>query len=245
MNIRRILQVFAYLIGNVFRLFPRRTRFSVARHIALALAPLLRRTRYYARRPSPLDGPREEMLRILMRTMTRAEVPFDIDVEFRGEELMPSGGVIVVSAHFLLNVLISRWAHDHGRTFTGILGGEREPLFYAGTLVPLELIYVGPTVLIQARRKIREGSILFCDIDNPEANDRRRPIDDPGGRRYVSPALLKFAARTRTPVVFAATYFDEQGRVIVTYARPSSDEPDAMMEEFLDFFRTHAARVQR
>lgn len=184
------------------------------------------------------------MLRILMRTMTRAEVPFDIDVEFRGEELMPRGGVIVVSGHFLLNVVITRWAYDHGRTFTGIFGMEREPVFYAGTLVPLDLLYAGPQVFVQARTKIEEGSILFSDIDNTEANDRWSPIDVPGGRRYVSPALLKFAAHTRTPVVFAATYFDERGRVIVTFERPTSDEPESMMAEFLEFFRTHATRVK-
>src|SRR5688572_9358773 len=107
-------------------MLPKKRRFAVARRIALTIAPILRRSPYYARRPSLLDGPREEALRMTLRTMTRARVEFVPEVEIRGIELLPAGPCLLAGAHFLLNIAMTRWFHDHGRRYIGSVGGPRE-----------------------------------------------------------------------------------------------------------------------
>lgn len=245
MKLRPILQVFAHLAGNAFRILPKRKRFAVALRIALAIAPLLRRSRYYARRPSLIDGSREEALRMVLRTMTRARVEFDPDVEIRGRELFPDGGVLIVSGHFLLNVLMTRWMFDAGRRFTAALGGPREPMYYFGTTVPLPYRYSGPQFLVQLRSDLAAGNICSVAIETQVPDENWIPFDTAAGRRYLSPAALTFARRTRTPVVFVATYLNREGRVVQTYERPHSEDPAAMRDEFLEFLQRHIAAVER
>lgn len=245
MNIRAFLQPFAHLTGDAFRLLPRSMRFGAARRIALAMAPLLRRSAYYARRPSLLDGPREEALRMVLRTMTRAGVEFDVDLDVRGRELLPEEGVLVVSGHFLLNVMMTRWIHDAGRHFVAGLGGPREPMFVAGTRVPLDHVFSGPQVFLQLRKKLAAGAVAFITIEVAVEQEGWVAVDTVVGRRYVSPATFAYAARTGTPVLFAATHLDEGGRLVVAYERPGSNDPQGMTREFCGFLARQVAAVGR
>lgn len=245
MKLRPILQVFAHLIGVAFRLLPKKRRFAAARRIALAIAPLLRRSPYYARRPSLLDGPREEALRMVLRTMTRARVKFDPDVEVRGRELLPEGGVLIVTGHFLLNILMTRWTFDAGRRFTAVLGGPREPMYYFGTNEPLPYRILGPQILVQLRSDLASGNICSVAIESPVAFENWIPFDTAAGRRYLTPTALAFAKRTGAPVIFSATYLSPEGRVVTTYERPDSDDPAAMTDELIEFLQRHIAAVER
>jgi hypothetical protein len=245
-KIRPVLQIFAHSIGAAFRILPRKKRYAAARRLALAIAPLLRRSPYYARRPSLLDGSREEALRIVLRTMTRARVTFDPDVEIIGRELLPDGACLIVGAHFLLNIAMTRWIFDDGRRYTGIVGGPREPVYYFGTTEPLTFRYPGPQILVQLRRELVAGNICFVALDmlSPAGGDWT-VFDTAVGARYVSPAAILFAQRIGTPVVFAATYVNPEGRIMVTYERPQSDDPAAMTAEFCRFLQRHIAAVER
>ncbi|MDP9195020.1 MAG: hypothetical protein M3P06_25265 [Acidobacteriota bacterium] len=245
MRIRSALQVFAHLIGDAFRLLPRKKRFAAARRIALVIAPLLRRSPYYARRPSPIDGPREEALRMVLRMMTRARVKFDPDVEILGRELLPDGAFLIVSGHFLLNITMSRWIFDAGRRLTVSLGGPREPMYYSGTNVPLPYRYSGQQILVQLRTDLAEGSICFIAIEVDFTMEGWIAVDTLAGRRYVSSSAFAFAQRTATPVLFAATYLNGEGRLVVTYERPHSDDPAAMTDEFVEFLQRHIAAIER
>jgi hypothetical protein len=243
-TLRRYLQPFAHLAGNVFRILPRRRRFGVALRIALLLAPLLRRSRYYQRRPSLLDGPREEALRIVLRTMTRARVQFDPELRFKGRELVEEGPLLIVSGHFLLNILSMRWTFDAGRTVIAALGGPREPMYYPGTTVPLDILYAGPQMFVQLRNSIAARAATFITIEVPVPHDWF-VAHTVVGRRYISPATFAFAERTATPVVFVATYLDDAGRVTATYERPRSSEAGPMTAEFGEFLARHAGAVER
>lgn len=245
MSIRAYLQPFAHLTGDVFRLLPRSRRFGAARRIARAMAPLLRRSAYYRRRPSLLDGPREEALRMVLRTMTRAGVEFDVDLDVRGRELLPDGGVLVVSGHFLLNVMMTRWIHDAGRHFIAGLGGPREPMFVAGTRLPLDHVYSGPQVFLQLRKKLAARAVVFITVEVPVPTEGWVAVDTVVGRRYVSPATFAYAARTGTPVLFAATHLDGRGRLVVTYERPVAEDAQGMTGEFCAFLARHVGAVGR
>jgi lauroyl/myristoyl acyltransferase len=245
-RIRPVLQVFAHLIGASFRVLPKQKRFAVARRIALTMAPLLKRTPYYERRPSPLDGPREEAMRMMLRTMTRARVEFVPEVELRGIELLPAGPFILAGAHFLLNIAMTRWFHDHGRTYIGSVGGPREPVYYFGTLVPLTFRYSGPQILVQIRRDLAAGHTSFIAIEAAiRYGDDWVAVDTVVGRRYVSPAAFTFAKRTGTPMIFVATYLNHEGRVVVTFERPQSDDPAVMTTEYCQFLKRHIGAVER
>jgi hypothetical protein len=244
-NIRSALQPVAHLAGAAFRVLPKSKRFGAARRIAFAIAPVLRRTRYFQRRPSLLDGPREEALRIVLRTMTRAGVEFDPELEIRGRELVANGSAMIVSGHFLLNIAMSRWIFESGHRFTVGLGGPREPIFYFGTRAPLHHCFAGPQMFVQLRDAIRNGDSAFLTIEVAEPEEGLVGFDTVAGRRYLSPAAFAFALRTHTPVVFAATYLNREGRLQVTYEAPSSTDAEGITAEFCEFLQRHVAQVAR
>jgi hypothetical protein len=244
-NVRRILQLFAHLAGSVFRLLPQKKRFAVARRIALTIAPVVRRSPWFARRPSLLDGPREESLRMVLRAMTRARVRFDPEIARIGAEVIPDGPVLLVSGHFQLNIMMSRSVYDVGRTYTIALGGSREPMYYLGTTEPIGKVYSGPQLFVQMRRILTGRSVVLITIEEPVLHEDWVPLDTVVGRRYVSPATFAFALRTGTPIVFAATHLDDKGRVTSSFERPRSTDGAGMTEEFCEFLRKHVAAVKR
>jgi hypothetical protein len=243
--VRRIFQLLAGVAGNAFRFLPRGARYAVAHRIALLIAPILRRSPYYARRPSRLDGYREESLRMMLRVLARSRVRFDPDIDVRGRELFPDTPALIVSGHFLLNGHMTRWMFDAGREMTAVLGGERETMYYSGTLRPVAQLIVGPSVLLQMRRRLAEGSSVFIDIESGRMNEGWTPVDTAADTRWTSIKPLKFAKRIGVPVVFASTLIDARGRMVVRYVRPSSDDPEVMLREFGEFLRDEAARVAR
>jgi len=242
-NARRIAQVFADLAGQSFRLVPHRKRFDVARRVALALAPFYRRSPLYARRPSLLDGAREECMRMVLRTMTRTGVPFVPDFGVRGGELVPPGPVLVASGHFLLNIMMSRWFEERGHPFTVVVGGPREPMFIAGTRVAVDLVQAGPDVLLRVRGRLAQGRTVFVNLEQLLPHEGWTTVDTAAGRHYVSSSVLRFAERTRTALIFAAVHFDENRRVTLTFARPSAGDAATMMADYCAFLAAEAAKV--
>lgn len=244
-SFRALFQAFADLAGNAFRLLPKKKRFAVARRIALMMAPLVKRTRYYARRTWLLDGPREESLRMVLRTMTRTRVQFDPDLDIYGRELIEGRPVLITSGHFLLNVAMSRPVFDAGGTFTLTFGVPRETVYYFGTTVPVPYHLASPYLFLHMRRSMADGSVGFMipETATPEKDWPR--IETAAGPRYVSPALFTFVARTRTPLVFGATYLSRSGRLTITYEQPRATDAAGMMAEYCDFLRRQVAAVVR
>lgn len=244
-SLRALFQIFADLAGNAFRLLPKKKRFAVARRIALLMAPLLKRTRYFARRMSLLDGPREESLRIVLRTMTRTRVQFDPELDIHGGELIEGRPVLITSGHFLLNLAMSRPVFDAGGKFTLTFGLPREPVYYFGTIVPIPYHLASPYLFLHMRRSMANGSVGFMipETATPEKDWLR--IETAAGPRYVSPALFTFVARTRTPLVFGATYLSPGGRLTITYEQPRTTDAEGMIAEYCDFLRRQVAAVVR
>lgn len=243
---RRIAQLFAHLAGDAFRILPRRKRFAVASRIAMMIAPWLRRSSYYDRRPSLLDGPREESLRMMLRCMTRARVEFDPTVIVHGREHLQDGALIVVSGHFLLNVTLSRVLYDAGRLLTMVLGMPREPIYYFGTTKPISFRYSAPQLFLQLRTFLAREEVVFITVEQTIRQDAEWiEVETSEGMRYVSPAAFAFAAKTGIPLVFSATHVDEQGRIHLTIEKPLSREPAEMAAEFCDFLKKRVAAIDR
>jgi hypothetical protein len=182
---------------------------------------------------------------MVLRALARSRVRFNPDIDVRGRELFPDTPALIVSGHFLLNGHMTRWMFDAGRDMTAVLGGERETMYYSGTLRPVAQLIVGPLVLLQMRRSLAEGSNVFIDIESGRMNEGWTPVETAAGTRWTSIKPLQFAKRIGVSVIFASTIIDERGRLVVTYVRPSSDDPDVMLCEFGEFLRDAAARVAR
>jgi hypothetical protein len=234
------------MTGVAFGILPKKKRYVVARRIALTIAPLLRRSSTFKRRPSLLDGPREEALRMVLRTMTRARVEFDPEPEVVGAELVADRPVLIISGHFLLNIHMSRLMFNAGRRFTATLGGPREPMYYLGTTVPLPFLFADAQLFLRMRKTLKEGDgvgFVIAELGIPHENSIE--VQTVVGPRYVSKAAFAFAVRTRTPVVFGATYLNAEGRVRITFEEPHATDCDAMTAEYCEFLRRHAAQVVR
>ncbi len=246
LSIRPLLQIGAHLAGTAFRLLPKKKRYGVARRIALSMAPLLRRSPYYKRRPSALDGSREEALRMVLRSMTRARVEFDPQFEVVGGELVADRPVLIISGHFLLNIHMSRMMFDAGRRFTPALGGPREPMYYFGTTVPLPFHFVDAHLFLRMRQTLKEGrGVGFMIAEAVEREENWIEVATAAGPRYVSNAAFAFAVRTKTPVVFGATYINAEGRVRITFEEPRGTDCETMTAEYCEFLQRHAAAVMR
>ena len=221
-------------------------RFAVASWIAMRIAPFLRRSNYYDRRPSLLDGPREESLRMVLRSLTRARVQFDPTVVVHGREHLHNGALIVVSGHFLLNITLSRVLHEAGRLMTVVLGMPREPIYYFGTKKPLPYRYSAPQLFLQLRTFLAREEVVFITVEQTEKLDADWiDVETREGMRYVSPAAFSFAAKTGIPLVFSATHVDARGRIHLTIEKPLSREPAEMTAEFCEFLRKRVAAIDR
>lgn len=180
--------------------------------------------------------------------MTRARVEFVPDVEVLGRELVDGRAVLLLSGHFLLNITMTRLLVDTGRRVTVGLGGPREPMYYLGTRQPLELRYAGPRMFLQLRDEIARGNTAFLtvEVEKPTTQDESwRTLDTVAGRRYISPAAFRFAARAALPVVFGVTYLSPAGKLTVTFEQPRASDAEGMVEEFCEFLTRHAAQVTR
>jgi hypothetical protein len=178
---------------KAFRLLPRRFRFRVARRLAVLFGPLYRFTPRYKRRPSLLDGYREEVLRAFVFSMTGAGVLFDPELEIRGSDV-PPGGAIFAGAHFLLNGLFLRWLLDHGhRPLT--IANQPPGRCYAGTSTVIANITPGPSAFVEARRMLRDGRKIVVNIDDRQPHEGWIPVETGAGTKYVSDAVMRFAEK--------------------------------------------------
>lgn len=223
---------------KAFGLLPRRYRFKVALRLAVVLGPLYRFTPRYKRRPSLLDGYREEVLRAFVFSMTSAGVAFDPELEVRGSDV-PAGGALFAGAHFLLNGLFLRWLLDHGhRPLT--IANQPPGRCYAGTSTVIANINPGPSAFIEARRVLREGRKILVNVDDRAPHEGWIPVETGAGTKYISDAVMRFAEKTGTPLYFVFVRV-EKGRVVATL----SPAPADAMAAFLERFKAEAAAVSR
>lgn len=239
--VRAVAEIAGRVAARAFAMLPRRYRFAAARRLAILLGPLYRFTPAYRRRPSQLDGCYEELLRVLYRIMARAGVGFDPELEIQAD-VLPRGGALLVSAHFLLNGLLIRWLLDHGHGPVRVANSDRVE-YYAGTRTAIATIKPGPSTLVRIRSLLRDGHKVIAYIDDRQAHDDWTPVETNAGTKYISDALMRFAERTGTPLYFVFTRIAE-GRVVTSIeAAPSSAE--AATGQFLERFRREANAVRR
>lgn len=234
--------LFLKTLDVALRLCHPRYRFKLAMLVARPIGHLLRRTSYYAERPPLRDGYREEALRLSYGRLVRRGLKFDPALKVNGPEPPVTGGAIILSCHFLLNVLYLRWLHDKGYLLSTVGNYGEQPTF-AGTSTPLDVIKPSKTLFLQAMRRLREGRIVGAAVDFHKYFPGARPLEIDGQYLYLSDGLIKLAARANVPVMFLATRIGQDGRIETDIVKASGTCCEEVFNEFCQFLRSEIAKI--
>ena len=235
----------ARCLAAAMRLAPRRWRFSLARVVAGAVEPILRRTAAFRHQEaSKIDGARELALYLVLRVLTRYGTRFDPRVTIDGSELLTRAlatgqGVLLVGPHVTLYHLLFRRLYDDGFAPAGITA-ERD-MRLPGTTIVADTMQPSATFLVTTRNLLRRGRLVCAMLDRGEHRPGRTvEFSAPLGPIIVAPALLQVAVRSGARVLFTEVHATRD-EIRATIHQPSSESVDGLTREFADFVRAHIA----
>ena len=90
-----------------------------------------------------------------------------------------------------------------------------------------EILSKGPSLFLHVRTALREGRVIFVDIDRGGRN----------GALLLNPRFIRFAALNQTPVLFWGTRLSGR-RIEVFFSGPHSEEQLTDADACLHAFRT-------
>jgi lauroyl/myristoyl acyltransferase len=228
------------------RLIPRRRRFGVAAAMARAAAPLVRRTAAYReQRTLNVDGVREIALHLVLNALTKNGTEFDPLMTVRGfgglERALAAGkGVLLITPHTALSLLMVRFFHDAGLDPVVIAADPQ--MRVSGTVTAAQVVQPSPTFLVVTRNRLRGGKLVCAMPDRAEPIEGRTvEFLTANGRVIVATALMQLAARCEANVGFFEVHVEESGVVanIVTPQTASAGSADAITGDFIEFVRAH------
>ena len=234
-----------FLFAMAMRLIPRRRRFRAAVLVTRAALPLLRKTEAYReQRKAKVDGLREIALYLTLECLTRHGTTFDPVINVTNYEsveraLATGKGVLSISPHTVLSVLLARLFHDAGQYPVSITADPR--MRVGGTILAAETIQPSPTFLVAIRNRLRRGRLVCAMLDRAEAREGRTvEFVTSRGRVIIATALIRVAVRSEANVLFSLAYLDERG-IVMTFAEPSpsSGSVAAITRDFIEFVRAH------
>jgi lauroyl/myristoyl acyltransferase len=228
------------------RLVPRRRRFAAAILIARAATPFIRRTEAFRnQRKGNVDGVGEIALYLILNTLTKNGTVFDPVLVIDGYEKIESAlaegkGVLVLSPHTVLSLLMGRFFHDAGLNPFMIAA---DPLMrISGTTVTAQVVQPSPTFLVVTRSLLRAGKFVCAMPDRAEPSERRTvEFETAYGRVIVATPLIQVAVRCEARVIFFVVHVEKRGIVatIVAPSQASAGSADAVTGDFIEFIRAH------
>jgi hypothetical protein len=243
-----------YIAGRAFglgmRLVPVRHRFSLAARLAGSMAVPMRATPLFRGfRTLRLNSEQDISLHLLLRSMTASGTVFDVPLRLEGEEVLEAAlssgrGTVIVSPHALLSRLLLRHLHDRGHQPTVIGGMNGIPL--AGTRAVVPTVFPNPSVLLLARRRLREGGIVCANVDHISSRARAKhtmTFQSRVGEIHVSDSMFRLAVRCDAQVIFTHARAETAGVCQwVAAPRPgSAGSPEAVAGDFVAFLQEHTA----
>jgi hypothetical protein len=243
-----------YIGGRAFglgmRLVPARHRFSLAARLASTLAVPMRATPLFRGfRSLRLNSEQDISLHLLLRSMTASGTMFDVPLRLGGEEILEAAlssgrGTVIVSPHALLSRLLLRHLHDRGHQPTVIGGMDGIPV--AGTRAVIPTVFPTPSVLLLARRRLREGGIVCANVDHISVRAKSKhtkTFQSRVGEIHLSDSIFRLAVRCDAQVIFTHARAETAGvRQWVAAPRPgSASSPEAIAGDFIAFLQEHTA----
>ncbi len=229
------------------RLIPRRRRFGVAMLIGRAAVPFIRRTEAFRlQRKGNVDGAGNIALHFVLHTLTKNGTTFDPVITVNGYERLKSAlaegkGVLLISPHTALSILMVRFLHDNGHD--PIIIAADPQMRISGTTLTPHIMQPSPMFLVATRTRFRRGELVCGMPDRGEPNEGRTvEFDTANGRIIVAPALMHVAARCAAKVVFFAMHVEEREIVadMVTPSPSSEGSGEAITQDFIEFMRAYA-----
>jgi lauroyl/myristoyl acyltransferase len=229
------------------RLVPRRRRFGAAMLIARAASPLVRRTEaFQEQRRGNVDGVGEIALHLVLNTLTKNGTGFDPVIDIKGYEefaraVAAGKGVLLISPHTVLSLLMVRFLYDAGHDPVTIAADPQ--MRVSGTTLTAHTLQPSPTFLVAIRTLLRRGGLVCGMPDRGEAREGRTvEFATVNGPVILAPALIQVAARCGAQVVFLEVHAGERGveATMVTPPAPSDGSADAITEDFIKFVQAHA-----
>lgn len=218
-----------------FTLVPRRARFVVAIRLARFLAPLV--GRLLMRRPDRyfFSDLREETLRTILRAMERSNTRYDPNTICDSSEHIDSArehGAVLVSGHFPLNALATRFCADQGLVPTIFRAfREADPCIW-GTGVDADVLPPSPHVLVQLRKRLRPGRVALMSIDRSEPFGRTVPLTTDLGDVHLSTTIFDFARDAGIPLFFCCIRLDgSKTRMIVQRVADVEELADLLQKQ--------------
>jgi hypothetical protein len=225
------------------RLVPRRMRFGAALHVARMLEPMIRRTDAYRRqRMTRVESAADIAASLVLHVLTRHDVPFDPVITCAGYEAFRSAfaegnGLLVLSPHAALTLLIARYWHDDG--FRPVIVSADPLMRVAGTPIVVDTVLPSPTFLLTIRTLLRSGRFVGGMPDRAVHHRKfTQEYETPNGPVIISPALMQVAVRAGSRVVFTQVHVS-RGGLVATVCAPSSESAEGITREFVDFIRAH------
>lgn len=240
-----VLHLAGAAFATAMRLVPRRRRFRAALLVARAALPLIRKTEAYReQQKSKVDGIREIALYLILDCLTKHGTRFDPVINTTNYEnveraLADGKGVLTISPHTVLSLMLVRLLHDAGHDPVIVTADPNMRI--GGTIKPAETTQPSPTFLVAIRNRLRRGRLVCAMLDRAEAREGRTiEFATVRGRIIVATALIRVAARSDARVIFSAAYLDKRG-IVITFAAPSSSNgsTDSITSDFVEFVRAH------
>jgi hypothetical protein len=222
-------------LGGVLSAWPRGRRFAAAQRAARVIRPLLRFRFPSAMQDRYLDGHREWALRCAFASLHQRGGEFAPALTVSGADAIGADGAVFVTGHFRLTGLFIRWLFDRGHRISVVMFRPPARPRVAGTRVPLDVIRPDAMVFMRIRQRVRNGGVVIIALDQRHPQPGCRRIETPAGERYISDALMRFAERSRIPVLFFSTRVAPTGDVVARVIRPTSSQAAAVFDEFYRF----------
>jgi lauroyl/myristoyl acyltransferase len=241
---------FFHLAGLCFsttmRLLPRRRRFGAAIFLARAAVPFVRRTEAFReQRRGNVDGACEIALYFVLNTLTKNGTEFDPVINVTGDDelkraLAAGKGVLVVSPHMVLSLLMVRLFHDSG--YDPLVIAADPQMRISGTTLTAQTIQPSPTFLVATRTKLRAGRLVCGMPDRGEHSEGRTlEFTTANGPIILAPALMQVAARCESRVILLKVHVEQGGVVaqMIPASESSAGSADRITADFIEFVQAH------
>lgn len=191
-----------------------RVTLAIARSFARIVGPaLMKRPSRYAYSTLP-----EETLRALLRAMSRKGMLFEpeLRVDAPGDALETlRRGAILLTAHFPLNALATRFITDAGIPNLVIRGNPTGDEYIWGTTQRSSFVLPNATILLKVRRLVAQKWVVAMAIDRSAPYGRTVAIESQFGIYHLSTVVFRFAERLGIPLFFFCARMNDQGEAVV------------------------------
>jgi hypothetical protein len=230
---------------------PRRHRFAIMRHVALALTPAFKSTPWFRRSESfGLNDPEEIVLHYLLNLMSNGGALFDLALKVEGGEVLEAAlkknkGTMIVLPHTLLAMTVCRYLHDLGRVPAIVAASPFVHIY--GTRLRAPALQPAANLFFRLRQNLRNGGVACAMIDeSPQSSSRTLTFETSNGPVCISGAVIDLALRSNAQVVFNVARLNDRGEIILTFGDPGSSisaNPREIARRFVDFMQSHRAKA--